>query len=165
MKHRISLITILLCAVGFTSGCAISKNVQPVQKGTAIQTIFVAHNERVLMKECTNEIVSQLKAMGFDAIRYDGDRPKEAKHYLTYTANWHWDMAMYLTYFRGTIYEDGRVLGEAEYDAKMGGANMKKFGRTAEKLRPLLQEMLRGSDRNRPLAAPMGTPNAASTTD
>lgn len=74
-------------------------------------------------------------------------------------------MAMYLTYFRGSIYEDGRLLGEAEYDAKMGGANMNKFGRTAEKLRPLLEEMLRSADRPRATATPMGNPTVAPGAD
>jgi len=59
-----------------------------------------------------------------------------------------WDMAMYLTYFHATLYEDGRVLGEVEYDAKMGGANFAKFGRTAEKIRPLLSELLQKADRS-----------------
>ena len=51
-------------------------------------------------------------------------------------------MAMYLVYFRGTLYEDDRVLGEVEYDAKMGGGNMGKFGKTKEKIRPLLTELV-----------------------
>ncbi len=59
-------------------------------------------------------------------------------------------MAMYLTYFEATLYEDGRVLGEVSYDAKMGGANMNKFGKTADKVKPLLLELLakvnRGSE-------------------
>ncbi len=146
MKFRfLTMFAAVVLALG--SGCAISKNVQAVQSGTKIQTIYVAHNERVLMKDCTNEIVRQLNALGFEAKRYDGERPPEAKHYITYTANWNWDMAMYLTYFRGTLYEDGRVLGEAEYDAKMGGANFNKFGKTAEKLRPLLTELLAKAER------------------
>lgn len=147
MKKRIPLLAGLLCAVLFSSGCAISKNVQPVQRGTAIQTIYVAHNDRVLMKDCTDEIVKQINGLGFVGKRYDGERPAGSKHYITYTANWNWDMAMYLTYFRATLYEEGRVLGEAEYDAKMGGANMMKFGRTAEKLRPLLMELLSSAER------------------
>jgi hypothetical protein len=57
-------------------------------------------------------------------------------------------MAMYLTYFHAKLYEDGRILGEVEYDAKMGGANMGKFGKTAEKIRPLLSELLQGVNRN-----------------
>lgn len=137
----------------FSSGCAISKNVHSVQKGTVLGTVYVAHNDRVLMKECTDEIVKQFKELGFDAKRYDGDRPTEAKYYMTYTANWTWDMAMYLTYFRGTLYDEGRVLGEIEYDAKMGGANMGKFGKTAEKLRPLLTQLLRDVERSK--AAPV----------
>ena len=34
-------------------------------------------------------------------------------------------------------------IGEVEYDARKGGANMGKFGRTAEKIRPLLDELLK----------------------
>jgi hypothetical protein len=146
----------VLCAL-LSSGCAISKNVQPVQKGTAIQTIYVAHNDRALMKACTDEIVSQINALGFEGKRYDGDRPVAAKHYLTYTANWTWDMAMYLVYFRATLFEEGRVLGEVEYDAKMGGANMGKFGKTAEKLRPLLMDLLKNAERSRGTAPVLGT--------
>lgn len=149
MKNYIQLLLLAGACALFNSGCAISKNIQPVQKGTVISTIHVAHNDRALMKECTDEIVSQIAGLGFTAKRYDGERPKDAKHYLTYTANWQWDMAMYLTYFRATLYEDGRVLGEVEYDAKMGGANMGKFGKTAEKLRPLLMELLRNADRGK----------------
>ncbi|MES2693297.1 MAG: Sbal_3080 family lipoprotein [Verrucomicrobiota bacterium] len=158
MKHPALLFLPLLLASLFASGCAISKNVQSVQKGTAVQTIYVGHNDRVLMKDCTNEIVTQLKSLGFDAQRYDGDRPKEAKQYLTYTANWQWDIAMYLTYFRATLYDDGRVLGEAEYDAKMGGANLAKFGTTADKLKPLLTQLLANVERPSATTAPrMGT--------
>lgn len=155
---KLLLLPIALLLLPFLGGCAISKNVQAVQRGVKIETIYVAHNDRVLMKDCTNEIVRQLIELGFDAKRYDGERPKDAKVYLTYTANWNWDMAMYLTYFRGTLYEEGRVLGEAEYDAKMGGANFGKFGKTAEKLRPLLTQLLQNADRAPKGAAPaMGT--------
>ncbi len=94
------------------------------------------------MEGLVDELVQQIEDMGFSSQKYSGDRPEGAKHYLTYTANWQWDMAMYLTYFKATLYEDGRVLGEVEYDAKMGGANMNKFGKTAEKIKPLLLELL-----------------------
>lgn len=101
------------------------------------------------MEGLLDELVAQIQGMGFESESYIGDRPANAKHYLTYTANWSWDMAMYLTYFRATLYDDGRVLGEVEYDAKMGGANMGKFGKTAEKVRPLLEELLGKVERAR----------------
>lgn len=99
------------------------------------------------MKELVSEIVTQVNELGFESESYEGDRPPEALHYITYTGNWNWDMAMYLTYFRAILYEDGRVLGEVEYDAKMGGANMNKFGKTADKIRPLLTELLEKVER------------------
>jgi len=135
-----------LVAAGF-SGCAISKSVHAVERGNAIQTIYVAHNPRTLMNGFEPELVTQLKGLGFDAKVYENERPKEARHYLTYTANWTWDMAMYLNYLRATLYDEGRVLGEIEYDAKLGGANMGKFGKTEGKIRPLLMELLANAER------------------
>lgn len=137
MKISLFLVVVALC-----SGCAISKHVTPVDSSVAIEKIYVLNNEKVHMKELVNEIVKQVHDLGFDSESYEGDRPADALHYITYTANWNWDMAMYLTYFRATLYEDGRVLGEVEYDAKMGGANMGKFGKTEDKIRPLLTELL-----------------------
>jgi hypothetical protein len=124
------------------SGCAISQNVVSVDSNVTISKIYVLENENVHMEELINELVEQLEEMGFSSESYKGDRPEGAKHYMTYTANWNWDLAMYLTYFRATLYEDGKMLGEVEYDAKMGGGNLGKFGRTAEKVRPLLEELL-----------------------
>jgi hypothetical protein len=160
MKFPLLASLLLLCVPMFT-GCAIHKSVHPVQRGTKIQTIYVQHNDRVLMKECTNEIVSQLKTLGFDAVRYDGPRPPEAHHTLSYTGNWQWDMAMYLVYFQATLYEDGRELGTVSYDATRGGANMKKFGRTSEKMLPLLAQLLQDAERgskSSPTATALGTP-------
>lgn len=145
-----------LIALFVLSGCAISRNVVPVDSGTSIEKIYVLNNEKVHMAELVDEIVSQIASMGFESEKYSGDRPEGAKHYLTYTANWQWDMAMHLTYFRATLYEEGKVLGEVEYDAKMGGANMKKFGKTAEKIRPLLTELL-GKVNKEPSTSKTGT--------
>lgn len=137
MKNLLLMLSLIIF-----SGCAISRHVTPVDSEISLKKIYVLNNEKVHMKELVTELVDQIKELGFESEAYSGDRPKEASHYLTYTGNWNWDMAMYLTYFRATLYEDGRVLGEVEYDAKMGGANMAKFGRTAEKIRPLMIELL-----------------------
>jgi hypothetical protein len=107
----------------------------------------VLDNKKVHMKRLVDELVNQIASMGFQSEKYSGDRPDGTKHYMVYTANWQWDMAMYLTYFRATLYEDGKVLEEVEYDAKMGGGNMKKFGKTADKIRPLLLELLARVDK------------------
>jgi hypothetical protein len=52
-----------------------------------------------------------------------------------------------LSGFKASLYEQGRqagfskLIGEVEYDAKMGDSNINKFGHTADKIRPLLQEL------------------------
>lgn len=148
-KKVIALVS--LVSIALLSGCAISRNVVPVDSGVAISKIYVLENENVHMKELVTELVKQINELGFESSMYKGDRPEGAKHYLTYTANWNWDMAMYLTYFKATLYEEGKVLGEVEYDAKMGGANMGKFGKTADKIRPLLQELLAKVKRGSPI--------------
>lgn len=146
--QQMKTISALLLSVAMLfSGCAISKNVQSVDSSTQIEKIYVKDNPKVLMEGLLPEIVAQIEELGFASESYDGDRPANARHYITFTANWQWDMAMYLTYFRATLYEDGRILGEVEYDAKMGGANMNKFGKTAEKIRPLLTELLEKVER------------------
>jgi len=91
------------------------------------------------------EVVAQIKQLGFDAERYEGVRPADAVHRIEITANWRWDMAMYLFYFQATLMDNSAVLGTAEYDARTGGANMGKFGTTAEKIRPLISELLRNA--------------------
>jgi hypothetical protein len=100
------------------------------------------------------EIVQQLTTLGFQVESFDTARPKEATYWMTYTANWAWDMAMYLTYFEAILMEDGRILGRVEYDARRGGGNMGKFGKTAEKIRPLFMELFQNVQREAPAEVP-----------
>ena len=109
------LILPLLALISLLSGCAISQNVTPVDSTTSISKIFVLENEKVHMDGLIDELVGQISDMGFESEKYQGDRPESATNYLTYTANWQWDLAMYLTYFKATLYEDEKVLGEVEY--------------------------------------------------
>ncbi len=147
----------ILCALGLVlSGCTISQNVDQVGTGTAISKIYVEDNEAVHMDALVDVIVAQLKELGFESEKYKGNLPEDAKHYLTFTANWQWDMAMYLTYFKVNLYEDGVILGDVVYDARKGGGNMGKFGKTAEKVQPLLDELLKNVKREGQFSS-MGT--------
>ena len=133
---------LMVITVVLLSACAISRHVVPANPSTEIDTIYVLYNDRVHMEGMNEELIELFKSMGFNAELYRNSAPDEAVHTFTYTANWTWDMAMYLSYFRGTLYEQGRVLGEIEYDARSGGSNMSKFGRSSNKIQPLLQDML-----------------------
>ena len=137
MKKIIFLGMLLL-----VSGCTITQDVKPVDSSVNIKKIYVENNEAVLMKEMVNEIVTQLQAMGFESESYSGERPDDAKHYIIYTGNWQWDIAMYLTYFTAELYENESNIGSVSYDARGGSGRSDKFGKTADKIRPLLNELL-----------------------
>lgn len=135
----------LVCILVSMTGCTILENVTPVPTGTAIGKVYVHSDEKLHMQGLIPEVVAQLRSLGYDAESFTGELPKGAVHHLEVTANWRWDMAMYLFYFQATLYEESRVLGVAEYDARKGGGNMGKFGPTAEKIRPLLAGLLKNS--------------------
>ena len=140
---------VLLAAllITITSGCAITQKVSPIETNPTITTVYIQKNPNVRMDGLLPEIVQQLTTLGFKVETFDTTRPKEATHWMIYTANWNWDMAMYLTYFKATLMEEGKILGSAEYDARRGGGNMGKFGKTAEKVRPLLIELFQNAKR------------------
>lgn len=128
------------------TGCSIARRVSSVPPGTRIDVLYVQQNHNVHMEGLHPELVAQLQGLGYTVKSFDGPRPKDARFMLSYTANWRWDMAMYLTYFHADLLDGGRILGSAEYDANFGGARPDKFGRTAEKIRPLLIELLQNAE-------------------
>jgi hypothetical protein len=144
---------IVLALCFLSASCTIVKTVNPAPAGKTIDKIYVAQNRNVHMEGLHPEIIAQLRSLGFQAESYDGVPPPTAVYTLIYTANWNWDMAMYMTYFQATLLENGKVLGRAEYDSRRGGARMDKFGRTAEKIRPLLIDLLGNVDRAKPQAS------------
>lgn len=127
-------------------GCAIHSTVKPLPSGTEIDVIYLEENENVLMEGLLEEIKHQISSMGFDVVVVSsGELPADARYRMTFTANWKWDVAMNLMYFRAELFADRRLLGLASYDARSGGASLGKFGATAEKIRPVLREMFQGA--------------------
>jgi len=156
LKTKIQTVLFSLVLV-LLSGCTIAQTVTPAPAGTKIEKIYVQQNRNVHMDGLHEELLQQLRGLGIEAVSFEGTRPPEAVHMLSYTANWRWDMAMYLTYFQASLLEEGRVLGRAEYNATMGGARPDKFGKTAEKIRPLLIDLLQNVQRGTGSAAELGT--------
>lgn len=141
MKKIIPYITILTLL--FTAyGCAIKSEVSPVAMDTEIGKIYVQKNEKVHMEGLFDEIVTQLRLMGYQAEGIDGPVPADAEFLMTYSANWSWDMAMYLTYFQANLFHAEDLIGSTTYDAKMGGWRFDKFGKTADKIRAPLESLL-----------------------
>lgn len=58
-----------------------------------------------------------------------------------YTANWTWDMALYLSFADISVYEDGKRVGHVVYDSTQGGLNLTKFVRGETKVAELVNQL------------------------
>ncbi len=62
----------------------------------------------------------------------------------TYTANWRWDLATYMALAEIKVYNQGKPVGEAKYDAMHGGGNMGKFIDADKKINELVNQLFPG---------------------
>jgi hypothetical protein len=124
----------MLCA------CTIIRNVKPIP-ATDISLICIKHNPVVQMEEFRAEVVKQIEAKGIHTQLYVNELPAECGYTLEYMANWKWDWAVYLRSADLKVKEGDNLIGRVTYDASGAGGTPAKFGTTAEKIRPLIDEM------------------------
>ena len=142
MRHRV--IVPLLVALALVA-CSIKQNVRPVTPADlATREICIRENKTV--REGFLEAYRQaLESKGFSVRMLDPDAGIRACPLLTtYTANWRWDLALYMAYAELTVFRDGNEIGKATYDALMGGGRMDKFIKADEKVRELVNQLFPG---------------------
>ncbi|MBN1404656.1 MAG: hypothetical protein JW942_09355 [Opitutales bacterium] len=134
----------LLAALTLFSGCVIVKDVVPMSQKHDVQSVYIVMNQSVLMDGFLAELTEQISDLGIKptVVATSAQVPSN-EYYLTYTANWNWDLAMYLTYFEAKLKINNELIGYAKYDSRMGGASFDKFGPTADKIRPLIRQLFR----------------------
>ncbi|MXR70978.1 hypothetical protein GNT65_20175 [Shewanella sp. JBTF-M18] len=138
MKNVLIVFAVLM----MTTACSIKQRVDPVQvsrsdevciqKNPDVRHGFLDEVEKVLTEK-------QIKYRVLDQL----DASHQCEWTATYTANWAWDLALYMVYAEIKIFHQGRLDGEAIYDARMGGANMNKFIDAEPKIRELIEELIR----------------------
>ena len=69
--------------------------------------------------------------------------PSDCPLASTYTANWRWDLAMYMAFAEIKVYADGKEVGSAVYDSLGGSANLNKFIKAEAKIDELVDELFR----------------------
>lgn len=122
------------------SGCTITQSVDPVA-AEGIERVCLRTNPDVLMGGFEPALVDMIERRGIPVEVYRELPEEGCPTIVVYTANWRWDLAMYLHYARIEVWHEGRPVGSAEYDARMGGGNMGKFGPTEAKLAPLVAQL------------------------
>lgn len=59
----------------------------------------------------------------------------------TYVARWSWDFTIYMAYAEMRVFNDGRQVGRAVYDSRMGGARFDKWIDAEIKVRELVDQL------------------------
>ncbi|OEZ99789.1 Sbal_3080 family lipoprotein [Duganella sp. HH101] len=125
------------------TGCAINQTVKPVERFADHQVCII---ENPAVK--TGFMVSYkqaLEAKGYVARQMPSNASiVDCAITSTYVANWRWDLALYMTYADIKVYNGGKPIGEAVYDAKGAGMNTAKFIDADKKIRELVDQLFPG---------------------
>ena len=118
--------TALLIVFPLLAACSIKQTVESadinreasvcVVENTKVREGFLLALEESLVLKNINYVVVE-----------PNDRDAQCDAKITYTANWTWDLAIYMTYAEINLYSDGKLAGKATYDSRMGGGRLDKF--------------------------------------
>ncbi|WP_447077535.1 Sbal_3080 family lipoprotein [Shewanella algae] len=139
MTKRLAIL--LLTSFLGLSACSIKQQLDPVAlhqdaglcilENPKVREGFLQEVEKVLReKQIRYRLVQELNAA------------EQCDWTATYSANWAWDLALYMVYAEIKVYHQGRLDGQAIYDARMGGANMNKFIDAEPKIRELINQLI-----------------------
>ncbi|WP_296001665.1 Sbal_3080 family lipoprotein [Rugamonas sp.] len=125
------------------SGCAIQQTVKPVEH-FADQQVCVIENPAV-REGFVESYRHALETKGYVARQLPATASIiECPITSTYTANWRWDLAMYMSYADIKVYNNGKPIGEAVYDSRHAGGNMGKFINADHKITELVDQLFPG---------------------
>lgn len=129
-----------LLAAALLAGCAIHQTVKPVAKIDTREICLVERPE--VRATFAEELRGALAAKGFEVrMLPPSSSTRSCPLTATYTANWRWDLALYMAYAEVRVFADGRPAGEAIYDSTRGGGNLGKFIDAKQKVRELVNQL------------------------
>jgi hypothetical protein len=138
VRHCPALLGVLLV------GCAINQTVKPVERFEGTQVCIVV-NPAVSQQGFLETYTRVLAEKGYTTRQLQpGSAVTDCPVTSTYTANWRWDLGLYMAYADIKVFNNGQQSGQAVYDALSGGANMNKFIRGDAKITELVDQLFPG---------------------
>ncbi|MDQ2077821.1 Sbal_3080 family lipoprotein [Marinimicrobium sp. ABcell2] len=137
MKKIIALGAIVI----FMTACSIKQTLEPAQLASDAD-VCVVNNPKVRdgVLSAMSDVLAE-KGVAYRIVESD-ESAASCDWRIKYTANWHWDLAVYMTYVRIDVYYKESLEGFAEYDSRRGGGRLDKFIDADAKIRELVEELI-----------------------
>jgi hypothetical protein len=141
-RSRLFDFGVAILAVGLLAGCSIKQTVDSATLNPDLAPEICMISGPGVRSGFTNAYQAALQNKGFGVQPLPvGTNPSQCPLATTYTANWAWDLAMYMHYADIRVFEHGRQVGHAVYDARSGGGRPDKFIDAEAKLNELVDQL------------------------
>lgn len=132
----------MVTAAALISGCSIKQTVDPARISPAVAPEICMIPAAGVRQSLSDAYGSALQAKGFRLRNLPtGTSPSRCPLSTTYTGTWKWDLALYMRHAEFVVYEDGRRIGTALYDARSGSGRLDKFIDAEAKVNELVGQL------------------------
>ena len=130
-----------VAAAALLTGCThVTQTVSPVAKGPD-KEICVIENPAV-KAEFLPAFRRALESKGFAVKQLPKDAtPKDCPLTATYSADWRWDLLLYLEIAEINVFRNGEPAGKAIHDSRNAGLNFGKYVGAENKIRELVDKL------------------------
>lgn len=137
-------ILLLLLVSLLITACSIKQEITPVPGPLETDEICIIRNPAVYKEGFLEAMQQALKDRGYTprVLSREAKELSDCKYNINYTANWRWDLALYMSYAKIDVINNNTVVGTALYDANMGGGNFSKFINGTKKVRELVDQLI-----------------------
>ena len=139
MKIRLAA----LASVVVLAGCAgAQQQVNPVST-LSVKKMCIVQNPRVSQAGFLDSLQLAIRSRGYEVqVVSPGAGPAACPQVAEYTANYQWDLALYLAYAEIKVYQNQKQVGSAVYDARrvLGPS---KFIKGDDKVNELVGQLFR----------------------
>lgn len=124
------------------SGCSIKQTVTPAELSAELTPEICTVPAIGLRAGFGIAYQQALRDKGFRTRQLaPGSDPARCPLSTTYTGTWRWDLLLYMSYADIRVYQNGRQVGQAEYDARWGSGRPDKFIDAESKIKELTQQL------------------------
>jgi len=122
-------------------GCTVPVRSTPPSPSIHITELCIIENPKVLMDGFLPELKSQITGYGIKTQLWSGYNPDGCRYWLSYTANWRFDLVPNMVYAELKLFDHTTLIGYAEFNDKEFAWAHYGIGRADKKLRYLTEAL------------------------